>query len=133
MAEKTVVFITGANTGIGYETVRALVGQDTRGYHVLLGSRSIEKGNAVAESLRTEFPDTTSVIDVVQIDVSSDESINAAYETVKAGPGYLDVLVNNAGTYIVCYIQRLNFETQGYAFDFENFLPVIIILRSACH
>ncbi|OAA59270.1 NAD(P)-binding domain protein [Cordyceps fumosorosea ARSEF 2679] len=97
MAEKTVVFITGANTGIGYETVRALVGQTARTYHVFLGSRSVEKGNAAASALRAEFPQTTSVVEVIQIDVSSDESINAAYETVKASPGYVDVLVNNAG------------------------------------
>ncbi len=97
MAEKTVVFITGANTGIGYETVRALVGQTARAYHVFLGSRSVEKGNEATSALRAEFPETCSVIEVIQIDVSSDESINAAYETVKAGPGYIDVLVNNAG------------------------------------
>lgn len=41
---------------------------------------------------------TTSVIVVSQMDVSSDETINAAYETVEARPGYLDVLVNNDST-----------------------------------
>ncbi|KAJ6789766.1 hypothetical protein PWT90_06471 [Aphanocladium album] len=97
MADKTVVFITGANTGIGYETVRALVGETARAYHVYLGSRSVERGNEAAEKLRAEFPETESVIEVIQIDVSSDESIDAAYETIKAGPGYIDVLVNNAG------------------------------------
>lgn len=97
MAEKPVVFITGANTGIGYETVRALAGETARAYHIFLGSRSVDKGNDAAAKLRAEFPETKSVIEVLQIDVSSDESINAAYETVKAGPGYIDVLVNNAG------------------------------------
>ncbi|TQW11723.1 short chain dehydrogenase domain-containing protein [Cordyceps javanica] len=97
MAEKAVVFITGANSGIGYETVRALVEQTAQTYHVYLGSRSVEKGNEAASALRAEFPETTSVIEVIQIDVSSDESIDAAYETVKAQHGYIDVLVNNAG------------------------------------
>ncbi|KAJ3473606.1 hypothetical protein NLG97_g10222 [Lecanicillium saksenae] len=106
MAEKTVVFITGANTGIGYETVRALVGETARAYHVYLGSRSVEKGNEAAEKLRAEFPETKSAIEVVQIDVSSDESINAAYETVKAGPGYVDVLVNNAGHSLELKVMR---------------------------
>lgn len=106
MAEKTVVFITGANTGIGYETVRALVGQTARAYHVFLGSRSVERGDEAASALRAEFAETSSVIEVVQIDVSSDESIDAAYETVKAGVGYLDVLVNNAGM-LVLFLKRL--------------------------
>lgn len=97
MADKTVVFITGANTGIGYETVRALIGQASRAYHVFLGSRSVERGSEAASILLQEFPNTRSVITVVQIDVSDDKSINAAFETVQAGIGYVDVLVNNAG------------------------------------
>ncbi|KAM3528146.1 hypothetical protein NHJ13051_002572 [Beauveria bassiana] len=48
-----------------------------------------------ASTLDSEFSVTTSVIVVSQMDVSGDETINAAYETVEARPGYLDVLVNN--------------------------------------
>jgi NAD(P)-dependent dehydrogenase (short-subunit alcohol dehydrogenase family) len=94
---KTVVLITGANTGIGYETVKALL-QSGKPYHILLGSRSVDKGTAAAEALKKEVPEAGgSVVDVVQIDIASDESIGAAFEKVKAGPGYIDVLVNNAG------------------------------------
>lgn len=97
-ASKTVVLISGANTGIGYETVRALVGQTARAYHVFLGSRSVPKGEDAAAKLRAEFPDSESTVQVVQLDVSSDESIAAAVETVRTTMGYLDVLINNAGT-----------------------------------
>ncbi|KAK2593036.1 hypothetical protein QQS21_009244 [Conoideocrella luteorostrata] len=93
---KTIVFITGANSGIGYETTRALA-QSTRPYHVFLGSRSVDKGNQAVQGLQSDFRDTARSIEVVQIDVSSDDSINAAYEKVKQSPGYLDVVVNNAG------------------------------------
>ncbi|KAM3545145.1 hypothetical protein ARSEF1564_001927 [Beauveria bassiana] len=48
-----------------------------------------------ASTLDSEFSVTTSVIVVSQMDVSGDETINAAYETVEARSGYLDVLVNN--------------------------------------
>ena len=95
----TIVLISGANTGIGYETVRALVGQTRRAYHVFLGSRSVTKGEDAAAKLRAEFPDSESTVQVVPLDVSSDESIAAAVQTVRAGKGYLDVLINNAGTY----------------------------------
>jgi NADP-dependent 3-hydroxy acid dehydrogenase YdfG len=95
---KTIVFITGANSGIGYETVKALV-QSSQPYHVFLGSRSIENGNKAIEALQNEFPDSLGSIEVNQIDVSSDESINAAFEKVQQGPGHIDVLVNNAGTF----------------------------------
>ncbi len=93
---KKIVFITGANTGIGLETVRALV-QSSQAYHIFLGSRSVEKGTAAAASVEKEFPTSASSIEVIQIDITSDESIQAAFEKVKSGPGYIDVLVNNAG------------------------------------
>ncbi|KAM3506861.1 hypothetical protein MY10362_002113 [Beauveria mimosiformis] len=60
----------------------------------------IEKGTEAAWALASEFATTTSIVEVIQIDVSSDVSFNAAYETqtAKARPDYLDVLVNNAST-----------------------------------
>lgn len=94
---KTVVFITGANSGIGYETVKALV-QSSRAYHIYLGSRSVDKGTEAAALLQNEFPESPSSIEAIQVDVSSDTSITAAYEKVIQA-GYLDVLVNNAGTF----------------------------------
>jgi len=94
---KKIVLITGANTGIGYETLRALL-QSSREYHVLLGSRSLEKGNDAAAALKKEFPDSKSTVEVIQVDISSDESINAAFEKVKNAHGRVDCLLNNAGT-----------------------------------
>jgi len=93
---KKYVFITGANTGIGLETIKALL-QSSQAYHIFLGSRSVDKGNAAKAELEKGLGGSASVIEVVQIDIASDESINAAYEHVKNGPGYLDILVNNAG------------------------------------
>ena len=90
------VFITGGNNGIGYETVKALL-QSKRPYRVLMGSRSLEKGKLAIETLHKECPDSTNTVEVVQVDLTSDESIEKAYEQVKASPGHLDVLINNAG------------------------------------
>ncbi len=52
-AEK-IVFFTSANTGIGFETVRALL-QSHQPSHVALDSRSVDEGNATALPLRQEF------------------------------------------------------------------------------
>ncbi|KAJ4128311.1 hypothetical protein NW754_002303 [Fusarium falciforme] len=96
MDGKKIVLITGANTGLGYEIVRALAGSD-KAYEILLGGRSIEKAQSAAESARAEFPNSQSSIRPVQIDIEDDKSIDALFNEVKGNYGKLDALINNAG------------------------------------
>lgn len=96
MSAKTIVLITGANTGIGYETARALLRSPTP-YHILLGSRSVTKGEHAVEQLRAEYPSSVSTVEVLCVDISSDHSINSAFGIVKSSHGRVDVLVNNGG------------------------------------
>jgi NAD(P)-dependent dehydrogenase (short-subunit alcohol dehydrogenase family) len=98
MASPTVILVTGGNNGIGYETVKALL-QSEKAYHVLLGSRSLEKANLAIETLNKECPQSTNTVEAVQVDLTSDGSIEKAFEQVKVSPGRLDVLINNAGTH----------------------------------
>lgn len=97
MADKTIVVVTGANTGLGYEIVRSLCGSD-HAYHILLGGRSVEKARNASEDANTEFPNTQSSIQAVQIDIEDDASIDALFKDVESRYGRVDVLVNNAGT-----------------------------------
>ncbi|KAK2007858.1 short-chain dehydrogenase [Colletotrichum eremochloae] len=96
MSSKRIVLITGANTGIGFETIRALL-ESKRSYHIILGSRSIDKGAAAISELEKEFPSTSSSLELLQVDVVDDDSILKAFQSVKDKHGVLDVLVNNAG------------------------------------
>ncbi|MCJ1302841.1 hypothetical protein MMC08_005646 [Hypocenomyce scalaris] len=96
MASPKVVLVTGGNNGIGYETVKALL-QSDKAYHVLLGSRSPEKAKLAIETLHKECPESTNTVEAVQVDLTSDESIEKAFEQVKASPGHIDALINNAG------------------------------------
>ena len=86
----------GGNNGIGYEAVKALL-QSTKPYHVLMGSRSREKATTAIEKLQKECPDSKNTVEAVQVDLTSDDSIHVAFEQVKASPGRIDTLVNNAG------------------------------------
>ena len=103
MTSPKIVLVTGGNNGIGYETVKALL-QSDRPYRILLGSRSLEKAETAIETLHKECPESTNTVETVQVDLTSDESIEKAFEQVKASLGHIDVLINNAGMYSPCYI-----------------------------
>ncbi|WWC94520.1 hypothetical protein V866_001366 [Kwoniella sp. B9012] len=100
--QKTTVLITGANTGIGYETCLALL-RSKIPYSIFLGSRSKTNAENAIKKLyeqtnvdQSSFSSDSEVIPVV-VDLESDESISACYEEVKSRTDRLDVLVNNAG------------------------------------
>ncbi len=98
----TVVLITGANTGIGYETVKALLqSREEKKYHILLGARSGEKGSEAVKKLKEEISSTRSEIEAVLIDIDGDESIERLVKEVEGKVGRVDVLINNAGTSFV--------------------------------
>ena len=98
MTSPKIVLVTGGNNGIGYETVKALL-QSKSPYHVLLGSRSLDKAELAIGTLHKECPDSINAVEAVQCDLTSDESIEKAFEQVQANQGHIDVLINNAGMY----------------------------------
>jgi NAD(P)-dependent dehydrogenase (short-subunit alcohol dehydrogenase family) len=81
----TIALVTGANKGLGRETVRRLA---ALGWDVFLTARDEERGRVAAAELGVRF---------VLLDVASDESVTAAVQAVHHQVGRLDVLVNNAG------------------------------------
>ncbi|WDF54247.1 SDR family oxidoreductase [Mucilaginibacter sp. KACC 22063] len=85
------VLITGANKGIGLETARQLLQQ---GYYVYLGSRTKENGNAALNQLKADGLDQA---EVIELDVTSDQSVKAARAAIGSKTAVLDVLINNAG------------------------------------
>jgi NAD(P)-dependent dehydrogenase (short-subunit alcohol dehydrogenase family) len=90
-SEGGVALVTGANRGIGREVARQLA---ERGYEVLVSGRDGEKSRAAAEELTQS---TGATVRPLTLDVSDPQSIAAAAARVRADPGRLDVLVNNAG------------------------------------
>jgi NAD(P)-dependent dehydrogenase (short-subunit alcohol dehydrogenase family) len=89
-------FVTGANTGLGFETARVLA---MRGGRVLMGCRS--EGNAVdaMQTLRDRYPTTKLDLEYVRLDLADLKSVVAAAERVAQEPR-LDGLINNAGVMI---------------------------------
>ena len=86
---KRVALVTGANRGIGLEVARQLA---LRGFTTILGARDAQKGDEAASSLQQGG---LKVIPV-QLDITEQQSIEAAKHLVEEQFGKLDVLVNNA-------------------------------------
>ena len=89
MADK-VALVSGANKGIGKEVARQL---GKLGFKVFLGSRDSQRGEAAAEELRKDGVD----VEVVQFDVTKQDTIDKALAQIEKSHGHLDVLINNAG------------------------------------
>ena len=94
------ILITGANKGIGLATVAKLLGSYDETF-LLMGSRDSKKGQQALNSLLDIQPEWKDRLDLIQIDVEQDLSVNSAAEEVvtKFGktPSPLYAIVNNAG------------------------------------
>ncbi len=84
-----IAVVTGTSTGIGLTTSLHLA---RNGYHVFAGMRNLAKGEALQQAAAAEdLP-----VEVIQLDICDQASVDAAFATVRA-KGKVDVLVNNAG------------------------------------
>jgi NAD(P)-dependent dehydrogenase (short-subunit alcohol dehydrogenase family) len=84
--------ITGANTGLGYETAAALA---AKGAHVVLAVRNLDKGKEAADRITNATPGAG--VAVQELDLTSLESVRAAAEQLKSSHDAIDLLINNAG------------------------------------
>ena len=90
---KKVAIVTGANTGIGYQTALRLAVEYNM--TVVLACRSRDKGEQAARQIQKEGG--KKAIFLVPLDVSSSKSIKHFSDAVKTNYYRIDVLVNNAG------------------------------------
>lgn len=104
MSDKTIVLITGGNTGIGYEVCKALY-TSPQAYTILMGSRSVDKANTAIAELQKEKTESKSNIEPIQINIEDDDSIDNAVKEVQSKFGKVDALINNAGK---SYIKKDN-------------------------
>jgi NAD(P)-dependent dehydrogenase (short-subunit alcohol dehydrogenase family) len=100
--------VTGANTGLGFETAQALA---ARGASVVLAVRNVEKGKQAAARIAAAAPGAT--VTVQELDLSSLDSVRAAAAELRAGHPRIDLLICNAG---VMYPPK---QTTGDGFELQ--------------
>lgn len=84
--------ITGANTGLGYETAAALA---AKGAHVVLAVRNLDKGKDAVDRIHQATPDAD--VTLQELDLSSLQSVREAADALRANYPGIDLLINNAG------------------------------------
>lgn len=82
-----VAIVTGANTGLGFETARMLA---ERGAAVVLAVRDVEKGRRAAARMNGD-------VTVQALDLTSLDSVRSAAADLRAAHPRIDLLINNAG------------------------------------
>lgn len=109
-----VIIVTGANAGLGYETTLALA---LKGARVIMACRNISKARKAREALRKEVPEAE--LDIMELDLSSLQSVRNMAAEFQAGYERLDVLINNAGVMMPPYTRT----EEGFELQFvSNYL-----------
>ena len=102
--------VTGANSGLGFETARQLAGHGGR---VVLTARSDAKGAGAVARIKAELPGAS--VEYRVLDLADLDSVRSLASALRAD-GDLDVLVNNAG--VMAPPRRLN--AQGLESQFAT-------------
>jgi NAD(P)-dependent dehydrogenase (short-subunit alcohol dehydrogenase family) len=89
------VIVTGANTGIGFETARML---SLKGAHVILACRDKGKGEAAVERIHRQS--ARAAAQAHRLDLSDLDAIESFATRFMAEHEKLDLLVNNAGVMV---------------------------------
>lgn len=106
---KTVI-ITGASSGIGEATARELA---SKGAHVVIGARRLEKLEALASSLR----ENGASVAVQQLDVTDLDQMRAIVQLAVDQFGRVDAMVNNAGLMPLSPLAALKIEEWNRMID----------------
>src|ERR1044072_2443040 len=105
-----VAIVTGANSGLGYDTAAALA---AKGAHVVLAVRNLDKGQEAVDRIKATSPSAD--VTLQQLDLSSLDSVRTAAEELRAAHPRIDLLINNAG---VMYVPTRETTKDGFEMQF---------------
>jgi NAD(P)-dependent dehydrogenase (short-subunit alcohol dehydrogenase family) len=90
--------VTGANSGLGFYTSRALA---AKGARLVMACRSLEKGRQAASAIRKDWPEAA--LEVVALDLANLASVRSCASALAERHEKLDLLINNAGVMALPY------------------------------
>ena len=124
MQKRPVAVVTGASSGFGMLTSVALA---EVGYKVISSMRNPELRDPLDKLAMTK--NVSDFIEVIPLDVTSEEQIASAVSTIIATHHQIDLLVNNAGYACGGFVEELSAEQWRKQFD-VNVFGVIDVTRA---
>jgi short-subunit dehydrogenase len=116
-----VALITGCSSGIGYETALMLA---RNGFYTFATMRNTKKSDSLEEIIRKESLD----LNIRELDVNDDTSIENTINCIKREANRIDVLINNAGYGLVGFFEDLTLDEIRNQFE-TNFFGVLNITK----
>jgi len=118
--KQKVVLITGCSSGIGFETAAEFA---RNGYMTFATMRDLNKKSELENLAYNEKLN----LEVLQIDVDKQETIDAAINTIKNKVNRIDILVNNAGYGMLGSVENLSIQEIKDQFETGFFGPIRMI------
>ena len=120
-----IAIVTGANSGLGYETALALA---QKGLHVILACRSQDRAQTALDQIARLVPSAS--LEIMLVDLSKMSSVRHFAQEYLARYDRLDLLINNAGVMMPPYqATEDGFELQMAANYFGHFLLTGMLLQ----
>ncbi len=101
--KKRVAVVTGSSTGIGFETSLLLA---RNGFYTYATMRNLDKSKAITNIKQKERLS----LEILQLDVTADESVKEAINKITNEQERIDVVVNNAGFALVGAFEEISIE-----------------------
>lgn len=120
MKAKTVI-ITGASAGIGKATAEYLM---KKGFHVYGTSRKVTGNINTAEDVQSG-----GFIRMINMDVTSEDSVKTAVENIMSEEGRIDILISNAGMGIAGSVEDVSLSEAALQFD-VNFFGTLRLIKA---
>ena len=116
-----VALVTGSSSGIGLETSLALA---RNGFHTFATMRDVSKDEEIKEVVRKENLN----VEILQLDVDNEESVNEVINTIMERKDRIDVLINNAGYGMWGSVEDVSIDEFKEQFE-TNFFSIIRLIH----
>ena len=116
-----IALVTGSSSGIGLETSLALA---RNGFYTFATMRDLKKSEKIKEKIENE----NLTMEILELDVDDDQSVNTAVKTILEKKERIDVLVNNAGYGMWGTVEDVSMSEFKEQFE-TNFFSIIRLIQ----